>query len=119
GALYNIVHKGKVYFYQSGRRTDLPQNIRVGIVLHAHAIRTAIEAGYREYDFLAGSSRYKRALTTESRPIVSLRATRGRALEGARLLAADGLERLRARMAANQRGPNPSQPDSASSAAAD
>ncbi|HJT77824.1 MAG TPA: GNAT family N-acetyltransferase, partial [Gemmataceae bacterium] len=56
-ALYNLRWGGKISFYQSGRRTDLPANVRAGVVVHAYAIRRAIEAGLREYDFLGGVSR--------------------------------------------------------------
>jgi CelD/BcsL family acetyltransferase involved in cellulose biosynthesis len=83
--LYNLRRGDKIYVYQSGRRTDLPNAIRPGIVLHARAIRRAIEEGVREYDFLAGDSRYKRRLASASRPIVRLRAVRGRLLEAARV----------------------------------
>ena len=73
-ALYNIVHAGKVYFYQGGRRMDLPKPLRAGIALHAYAIRRAIEKGRREYDFLAGRARYKLALATGARELCTLRA---------------------------------------------
>jgi CelD/BcsL family acetyltransferase involved in cellulose biosynthesis len=73
-ASYNVVHAGKVYFYQGGRRMDLPKRIRAGIALHAYAIRRAIEKGRREYDFLAGSARYKLDLATDSRPLCTLHA---------------------------------------------
>jgi len=73
---YNIVWNDKVYFYQSGRRADLPRDVRAGIVLHAHAIRRAIEQGRREYDFLKGAARYKRQLSLASRPLVQVRVQR-------------------------------------------
>lgn len=75
-AMYNIVWQDKVYFYQGGRKPDLPQSVRVGIAMHALAIREAIAAGRREYDFLAGTSRYKMELSLATRPLVALRATR-------------------------------------------
>jgi CelD/BcsL family acetyltransferase involved in cellulose biosynthesis len=75
-AVYNIVWKGKVYFYQSGRKMDVPEETRLGVVLHAHAIRRSIEQGRREYDFLAGATRYKTQLALASRPLVQLRAVR-------------------------------------------
>ena len=37
-ALYNFIWEGKVSFYQSGRKVDVPKNIRPGIVIHAYAI---------------------------------------------------------------------------------
>ncbi len=75
-AVYNIVWDGKVYFYQSGRKMDVPDGVRPGVVLHAHAIRRAMELGRREYDFLAGGERYKKQLALASRPLVRLRAVR-------------------------------------------
>ncbi len=82
-AAYNLVRNGKVSFYQSGRKLDVPKNIRPGIVLHAYAIRAAIKAGQREYDFLGGAARYKTQLALASRPIVQVRAVRSTLIETA------------------------------------
>ena len=99
-AAYNVVYGGKLYFYQSGRRVDVPKGVRPGIALHAMAIRASIEAGRREYDFLAGASRYKRDLALATRPLVTLRAIapglRARAVEAARSLAERAIDRVRA-----------------------
>lgn len=96
---YNVVYRGKVYFYQSGRRMDVPKAVRPGIAMHALAIRRAIESGRMEYDFLAGVSRYKRELALATRPIVELRAVaptlRARAVETARILAERAIARIR------------------------
>jgi CelD/BcsL family acetyltransferase involved in cellulose biosynthesis len=98
-AAYSIVYGGKLYFYQSGRRVDVPKSLRPGIALHALSIRSSIEAGLREYDFLAGASRYKRELALASRPIVTLRAVAGgaraRGVEAMRVLAERAIGRLR------------------------
>jgi len=93
-ALYNIVWNGKTYFYQSGRRVDVPKGIRPGIAIHAMAIRRAIELGHREYDFLAGESQYKVKLSLDRRPIVRLRAVRSSVRERARLLSAHALRQV-------------------------
>lgn len=99
-AAYNLVHGGRLQFYQSGRRVDVPKNVRPGIAMHALAIRASIEAGLREYDFLAGASRYKRDLATESRNLVTLRAVapglRARVVEAARVLAERAIARIHA-----------------------
>jgi CelD/BcsL family acetyltransferase involved in cellulose biosynthesis len=92
---YNIVWNGKVYFYQSGRKIDVPKGVRPGIVIHAHAIRRAIAAGRREYDFLAGASRYKVQLATASRSLVRVRAVRSPRLELAHSTAVRGLDTAR------------------------
>jgi CelD/BcsL family acetyltransferase involved in cellulose biosynthesis len=73
---YNIVWDNKVLFYQGGRTLELPKGVRAGIVLHARSIRTAIESGRSEYDFLPGTSQYKLQLATASRPTIQIRATR-------------------------------------------
>jgi len=89
-ATYNVIWKGKEYFYQSGRKLDVPKCVRPGIVLHAHAIRRAIEAGRTEYDFLAGPSRYKRQLATASHGLVTVRAVRAPLRDWARRTARRG-----------------------------
>jgi len=98
-ATYNLVYGGKVYFYQSGRRVDMPKGVRPGIAMHAISIRSSIEAGRREYDFLGGASRYKRDLALAVRPLVTLRAVgpglRARAVEAARLLADRAIAKVR------------------------
>ncbi len=83
-ATYNVIWNGTVQFYQSGRRMDLPRELRPGVVLHALAIRRAIELKRREYDFLAGGSRYKTDLALAVRPLCSLQVVRRRRAELAR-----------------------------------
>lgn len=105
--VYNIVYGNKVYFYQSGRLVDLPRSLRPGIVIHALSIRDSIEKGRREYDFLAGASRYKRDLALTARSIVSVRAVspslRGMLIEAARAFA----DRTRKRLAPSRAGGDP------------
>lgn len=112
-ALYNIVHEGKVHFYQSGRRADLPPKIRPGLVIHAHAIRRAIDRGLREYDFLGGARQYKSQLSLASRTLVRLRATRSPVLEGMRAIAEAGIGKAASlRRALRERGEEPPRPPS-------
>ena len=92
---YSLVWDRKVYFYQCGRRLDLPAKVRVGVVLHAEAIRAAISAGCREYDFLGGAAQYKQQLALGSRPLVQCRVTRWPWRERARRLFEWGLDCLR------------------------
>lgn len=91
-AVYNIVWNGKVHFYQSGRKTDVPSGQRPGIVLHAHAIRRAIEAGRHEYDFLGGGEHYKKQMALATRPLVQLRVVRTVLRERLRCLAERGID---------------------------
>ena len=90
-ALYNIAWDGRVYFYQSGRKLDLPRDIRPGVVMQIYAMQRAIEAGRREYDFLAGASQYKLQLASSTRPLMQLRAVRGSLRERVRSYAAYGV----------------------------
>src|SRR5207244_3583370 len=92
-AMYNIVWNNKVYFYQSGRATDMPGNLRPGVVIIARAIQRAIEAGRREFDFLGGESTYKMQLALASRPLVELRVARAGVRETARRLLEAGAVR--------------------------
>ncbi|HUS62907.1 MAG TPA: GNAT family N-acetyltransferase [Kofleriaceae bacterium] len=103
-ALYNIVWNGAVQFYQSGRRTDLPGNLRPGLVIHALAIRRAIELGRREYDFLTGTSRHKQELALAVRPMGTLRILRPGAVDRARLLYERGVALVRAARASRPSG---------------
>lgn len=73
---YSIVWNDRVLFYQGGRTLEVPKQVRPGIVLHARAIRAAIEAGRVEYDFLPGDGQYKRQLANASRSLVELRVGR-------------------------------------------
>jgi CelD/BcsL family acetyltransferase involved in cellulose biosynthesis len=98
-ASYSVVFANKVYFYQSARCLDVPKTVRPGIAMHALAIQRSIEAGRREYDFLQGTSRYKRDLAQGSRSLVTLRAVaphlRARAVEVARRLTERAVAQVR------------------------
>lgn len=94
-AIYNILWGGKTAFYQCGRVSDLPPRIRIGIVIHAYAIRRAIEAGRREYDFLGGEAQYKRQLAPVSRPLLQVRLARPGMMEAVRRLVERGKQFVR------------------------
>jgi CelD/BcsL family acetyltransferase involved in cellulose biosynthesis len=97
-AMYNIIWNNKVYFYQSGRDTSLPGDLRPGIVVIAKAIQKAIAAGLREFDFLGGDATYKTQLALARRPLVELRVSRPGFRETARRLleaGAAGYRRVR------------------------
>ena len=71
GILYYLVRGRRMYFYQSGlkREEERDNRLKPGLVAHASAIAYAAAAGFREYDFLAGDRRYKKTLSTGSRPL--------------------------------------------------
>ncbi len=111
-ALYNIVANNKVYFYQCGRKLDVPAGQRPGIVLLALAVQHAIAASRREFDFLGGSAQYKTQFALATRPLVEVRAARPGWRETLRGWADQGLayaraarNRLRAAVGWNNVGP--------------
>lgn len=75
-AVYNIVWNNKVYFYQSGRCTDVPSKVRPGIAIHIYAIQDSIRRGRTKYDFLAGDTRYKQQLALAETRLLRIRAAR-------------------------------------------
>jgi CelD/BcsL family acetyltransferase involved in cellulose biosynthesis len=95
-AMYNIVWNNKVFFYQCGRKLDVPDAIRPGSVLLAHAIRAAIEAGRRKFDFLNGVTLYKSQLATGQRQLMQLRVVRPCLAEAIRRAAEGCIARTRA-----------------------
>lgn len=75
-ALYSLTWAGKVIAYQTGRRIDVPNNIRPGGVLFGMAIERAIQLGRREFDLQADEAFYKSQLTPCVRKLVQVRAAR-------------------------------------------
>lgn len=68
-------------YYQSGRSAEW-NRFSPGLVLLAHAVRTAMEDGLSEYRLLRGGERHKSRFTDEGLTLVSLavgRTARGRA----------------------------------------
>jgi CelD/BcsL family acetyltransferase involved in cellulose biosynthesis len=94
-ALYSMIWAGKVYAYQTGRRTDLPANLRPGGVLLALALRRAIEQGRREFDLLADEAFYKSQLTPHTRPLIQVRAARTCWVEAIRKFSVSCLAKFR------------------------
>ena len=94
-ALYGMAWGDKAMAYQTGRRPDVPANVRLGGVILAYAIRAAIEAGRREFDLLADEAPYKMQLTTTVRPLVQVRVVRAAVREALRRRMESGVAALR------------------------
>ena len=70
GALYSLLHNGRVCFYQSGFRYASDGRLKPGLVSHYLAIRHCFEdPSFGEYDFGAGDSQYKRSLASAAREV--------------------------------------------------
>lgn len=62
GYLYNFVHRGQAYAYQSGFLFDDDPRLKPGLVSHCLCIEMHRRDGTRIYDFMAGEARYKASL---------------------------------------------------------
>jgi CelD/BcsL family acetyltransferase involved in cellulose biosynthesis len=58
--------------FQIGARDEGAEELSPGLLLHAHAIRTAIERGLMRYDFMRGNEPYKFSFATAERRIESV-----------------------------------------------
>ena len=94
GYLYNFVHDGHVYAYQSGFRYDDDPKLKPGLVTHAMAIEHNLRAGARVYDFMAGEGQHKASLGTGSSELFWLVLQRDRL----RFRVEDGLRKVKQRM---------------------
>jgi CelD/BcsL family acetyltransferase involved in cellulose biosynthesis len=78
GILYNLVLKGRVYFYQSGMNYEADKRLKPGLVTHAEAISHNAASGNIIYDFLGGASRYKKSLATDEEQLIWVRIQKRR-----------------------------------------
>lgn len=62
GFLYNFVHRGHVYNYQSGFDFETFGKLSPGLVCHAYAVELNKAQGHHAYDFMAGDDRFKHQL---------------------------------------------------------
>jgi CelD/BcsL family acetyltransferase involved in cellulose biosynthesis len=74
--LYNFVHRGRVYFYQSGLAYEDDPKVKPGLVAHYLAMNHFLALGMIEYDFMAGDARYKQSLANGVRQLAWTRVER-------------------------------------------
>jgi CelD/BcsL family acetyltransferase involved in cellulose biosynthesis len=78
GYLYNFRHGDQVAAYQSGFAYDAAQpHEKPGLVCHAMAISHYAQAGFADYDFLAGPARYKSSFADHDAELVWVRLAMG------------------------------------------
>lgn len=105
--LYNLVHAGRVHFYQSGLDYAIgDKQARPGYAAHVLAVELNAGLGHAEYDFLMGDTRYKRDLATDRQSMHTVVLQ----TPGLRFTAEALLRRLRDRQRA-RRVPPSSEPD--------
>jgi CelD/BcsL family acetyltransferase involved in cellulose biosynthesis len=91
-------HLGGRYAYYLAGFDPRWATSRVGLVLLAHTVRSAIAEGADEYDMLLGDEPYKARFTDSRREVVTLLATRSRDPAGALAAAEVGAWRLSRRL---------------------
>jgi CelD/BcsL family acetyltransferase involved in cellulose biosynthesis len=70
GYLYNLVWRGRLYFYNAGLNYGaLEKQDRPGFLAHMVAIEKYLRDGMELYDFLAGDGDYKRLMSTHARTV--------------------------------------------------
>lgn len=99
GYLYNYLYNNRVFFYQSGFIYDENSKIKPGLVSHYLAISDYLRRGFKDYDFGAGESQYKRTLAKSSRKLCWATIDRSNMRMQIVKLAKDLYHRLRARHA--------------------
>ena len=70
GIVYNFVHGGSVYFYQSGLDYSIDERLSPGIATLSYAVQRSIDRGMNGFDFLSGEAPYKRRMATSQRQLV-------------------------------------------------
>lgn len=106
GYLYNLVHRGVVYQYQSGFDLDASRGSgwRPGLVSHVLAIELNRDAGLARYDFLAGDQRYKKDLGNAGGSMVWITLQRPRFKFAAERFVRDRIRAWRARRPSDSPG---------------
>jgi CelD/BcsL family acetyltransferase involved in cellulose biosynthesis len=77
-AEYGLVGGSEVYFYQSGIEPDVLDQ-RPGWMGTINSLRSAIEQGYRTFDFMRGDEAYKASWGAKARPTIETRIVARRA----------------------------------------
>ncbi len=68
--LYNLIYRGRVYFYLSALKRESDPKLKPGLVSHAMAIEYYLDKGMEKYDFMGGNDRYKKSLADESEALL-------------------------------------------------
>jgi len=76
GCLYNLVHRRKVLFYQSGLAQFSDPHVKPGYLCHAAAVEHNAATGMQVYDLLGGNARYVHSLATGETRLLWLRVQR-------------------------------------------
>jgi len=70
GNIYNLVYRGRAYFYQCGYRYTSDKRLSPGTVTLSFAVQHCLDNGLDDFDFLSGDAHYKQSMSTGSRDLV-------------------------------------------------
>ncbi len=70
-ARYDFVYDGKLWNYQNGWLPELG-HLSLGKMMIGDCVKWCIDHGYREYDFLAGETAYKKSWATHVRHLITI-----------------------------------------------
>lgn len=101
GILYNFVHQGRVYFYQSGFVYNANKRVRPGFVALARTIHRCLESpDLQEFHFMPGGDHYKEPMATDRQELEWLVFQRRNLKNSVIRLLREGKRRLLPRRAA-------------------
>lgn len=87
GIIANLVDRQKkTLLFMAGGRDETFKKLPSGLVLHAYAIKDAIQNGFKIYDFLVGNEAYKYSFGAQERYIQTVTVERNNWKERARKL---------------------------------
>jgi CelD/BcsL family acetyltransferase involved in cellulose biosynthesis len=97
---FGFAYNGVLHSLQEGYDTDfrMPGIGGLGVVLRAHAIRSAIEEGLASYDFLGGTEEFKRRWGTSTSHVRLVRLASTGARGALAWMATVGAEKTRSRL---------------------
>lgn len=65
GYIYGFIHEHTFYFYLSAFEKDSNPKIKLGVLAHVEMMLYLAQKGITQYDFLAGTARYKSSLSDQ------------------------------------------------------
>ncbi len=75
---YNLLHRGRVYFYLSGVRQEHDAHLKPGLLGHAVSAQRYLDSGFDYYDFMGGDEQYKASLGRRHTRLVKVALQRPR-----------------------------------------
>lgn len=75
---YNLLYRGRVYFYLAGIRSESDNRLKPGLLGHSLCVGDYLDRGFDYYDFMGGEERYKSQLGVRHQHLVQVGLQRDR-----------------------------------------